>query len=166
GEGHPAGEDRQPEGGQPKQEHRRDGGLLVEAGGGQAGDQGGLDRPDAARGGGGLGDGRAHQVGGDDRRDRQAAAEGLDAADQAEGVAEGDEGRPAEQQGELAGVAGQLPHPADGPPDAGDDVPVDQAAPGRDGGDQPGGGQGAEPDPGQGPGRRQVDTLQPARPDH
>src|SRR5829696_8194163 len=166
GEGDPAGEDRQPEGGQPEQEHRRDGGLLVEAGGGQAGDQGGLDRPDGARGGGGLGDGRAHQVGGDDRRDGQAAPEGLDAADQAEGIAEGDQGRPAEQQGELAGVAAQLPHPADGPPDAGDDVPVDQPASGRDGRDQAGGGQDAEPDPGQGPGRGQMDALPPAGADH
>lgn len=93
--------------------------TVGQAGGGQAGDQSGLKRAQAARGRGGAGDGRGGHVDGPYLGDGQLRAEGLGSEVDGHDVAGGHQDRPADQQGKLFRLPDDAGDTGTGPPDDG-----------------------------------------------
>jgi putative ABC transport system permease protein len=94
----PAGQHRQPVGGQPVGEHRGHGRSRGDTEAGQARGRRGLEGADAARGGRGGGDEGGGQVDRAHRSDARSSPEGLDRRHQAADVGQGHQGRTTEQQ--------------------------------------------------------------------
>jgi len=103
-EGEPAGQHRQPVGGQPEGEHCRHCRARGQADAGQACGRRGLEGTDAAGGGRDGGDGGGGQIDRAHLRDARSSSEGLDRSDQAAHIGQGHQRRPAEQQRQLGGA--------------------------------------------------------------